>query len=295
MPRKTIITCALTGAAELRPGSHENVPITPEQIANEALAAAEAGASIVHIHVRDPKSGRASAEGALYAEVVQRIRDKNKKLLLNLTTGLGASVVLSMDETPVLAEGTHLMGPKERVAHVVKLKPEICTLDVVTFNYANVAQVNLPSHLRAMASAIGGAGVLPEVEVFDSGNVRQALDMRAKGDLPRNAIFQFCLGIPWGAPATAESIIMMRGMLPPDTIWAAFGIAQHQFPIVALSALLGGHVRVGLEDNLYIQRGVLSPGNAPLVERAVKILEDLNLEVATPDDAREILALDLYP
>jgi uncharacterized protein (DUF849 family) len=292
MSRKVIITCALTGASELRPENSRYVPVTPEQIANEALAAAKAGAAIVHIHVRDPQSGRASPEGALYEEVVQRIRAQNKKLMINLTTGLGASVVLSMDENPSLAHGTHLMSPKERVSHVVKLKPEICTLDVVTFNYGNVsAQVNLPSHLRAMASEIVAAGVRPEIEVFDTGNVRQALDMLQKGELPPKSIFQLCLGIPWGAPAAAESIIMMRGMLPANTVWAAFGIAQHQFPIVAMSALLGGHVRVGLEDNLYLSRGVLSTGNAPLVDRAVKILGDLNLEVATPDDAREILSL----
>jgi uncharacterized protein (DUF849 family) len=292
MSRKIIITCALTGASELRSDNYRYVPVTPAQIADEASAAANAGASIVHIHVRDPASGRPSPDGALYEEVVQRIREKNKKLLINLTTGLGASVVLSMDEKPGLAPGTHLMSPKNRVAHVVKLKPEICTLDVVTFNYGNVvAQVNLPAHLRAMASEIVAAGVRPQIEVFDTGNVRQAMDMLNKAELPPKSIFQLCLGIPWGAPATAESIIMMRGMLPENTVWAAFGIAQHQFPIVAMSALLGGHVRVGLEDNLYLTKGALSPGNAPLVERAVKILEDLNLEVATPDDAREILSL----
>jgi uncharacterized protein (DUF849 family) len=291
VPRKIIITCALTGASELRSDNYRNVPVTPAQIASEALAAAEAGASIVHIHVRDPATGRASPETALYEEVVERIRARNRRLILNLTTGVGASVVLSLDGNPGLDTGTQLMLPKDRVAHVVKIKPEICTLDVVTFNYGSVAQVNLPSHLRAMATAIVAAGVRPEVEVFDTGNVRQALDMVSTGELPKNSMFQFCLGIPWGAPATAESIIMMRGMLPANMVWAAFGIAQHEFPMVALAALLGGHVRVGLEDNLYLRRGELASGNAPLVARAAKILEDLNLEVAAPEDAREILAL----
>ena len=291
MPRKIIITCALTGAGEYKLPNSQYVPITPEQIANEAVAAGKAGASIAHIHVRDPKSGRPSVEGALYEEVVQRIRKQDKKLIINLTTGMGASLVLSTDSEPAFDKGTHLMSPKARVAHVTKLKPELCSLDVVTFNYGNVVLVNQPVHLRMMASEIVAAGVKPEVEVFDTGNIRQAVDMVEKGELPKNSMFQLCLGIPWGAAATAETVIVMKNLLPKDVVWAAFGIAQNEFPMVATSALLGGHVRVGLEDNLYLSRGVLSQGNAPLVERAVNILKSLNFEIATPDDAREILSL----
>ena len=288
MPRKVIITCALTGGGALTSNSRY-VPITPEDIAREGIAAANAGAAVVHIHVRDPKSGKASMELQLYREVVGLIRESGTDVILNLTTGMGASYHPPVD-VPSLAT-TVVLPPAERVAHVMELRPEICTLDVATMNFDQGSIVNAPSHLRYMAGEIYRAGTKPELEVFDLGQVGFALYLLNEGTLKQPPFFQFCLGIRGGAPATPEALLAMKGMLPAGTVWSAFGISRAQFPIAAQSVLLGGHVRVGLEDNLFIGVGELAKGNAQLVERAVQIVRVLGEEVATAADAREILSL----
>lgn len=288
MARKVIITCALTGGGALTSNSRY-VPITPADIAKEAIAAAKAGAAVVHIHVRDPKTGAPSMGFDLYREVVETIRQSGTDVLLNLTTGMGALYDPPADN-PALAT-TIVCPPSERVAHVVALRPEICTLDVATMNFDQIAVVNTPSHLRHMAAEIYRSGTKPELEVFDLGQVGFALHLLNEGTLKQPAFFQFCLGIRGGAPATPEALIAMKGLLPAAMVWSAFGISRAQFPMVAQSVLLGGHVRVGLEDNLFLGQGELSKGNAPLVERAVQIVQALGEEVATPADARAILSL----
>ncbi|CAH1656112.1 beta-keto acid cleavage family enzyme [Chelatococcus asaccharovorans] len=291
MTRSVIITCALTGGARLNESGHKHVPITPEQIAADAIQAAEAGAAVVHIHVRDPKTGEPAMELGLYREVVERIRASKVDMLINLTTGPGARSFPRVDDPTKSQDGSIPRTPEFRTQHIVELKPDICSLDVATMNFGEAAIVNLGSHLRPMAAAIRQAGVKPEIEAFDLGHVWQAADMVSRGELPANPLFQLCMGIPWGAPATVEALLQMKSMLPVGSTWSAFAIGRNQFPMVAQTALLGGHVRVGLEDNLYLRKGELSVGNAPLVRRAVAILESLDLLPATPDEARRILQI----
>ena len=289
MKRKVIITCAVTGGSEYGKNSIY-VPKTPRHIAEEAVAAARAGAASVHIHVRDPDTGAPSMKFDHYKEVVERIRDSGVDVLINLTTGMGARYdppVEEGDDTAIFVK-----PPLERTQHVSVLKPDICTLDVATMNFGPNAVVNTPRHLKAMSRMIQDAGTKPELEVFDLGQIGIALGLIASGDLPKPPFFQFCLGIPGGAPATPEAMLMMRSLLPADTLWGAFGIARGQMPMVAQSVILGGHCRVGLEDNLFIEQGVLAKGNAPLVERAVAIVESLGEAVASPDEAREILSIE---
>ena len=285
MSRKVIVSCAVTGGADSADASPA-VPRSPKQIASEVLAARRSGAAITHIHVRDPVTGKPSRELAYYREVVARVRDAGSDALINLTTGPGAS----------FAPGTNnplggFVDPAERIAHVLELKPDICSLDVATMNVGPWAMVNVPAQLAAMAKMIRDAGVKPELEVFDLGHVRLAAKMVADGLFAGPPFLQLCLGVSWGAPASAEGMIAMKSLLPPGAVFSAFGISRHQFPMVAQSAILGGHVRVGLEDNLYLSRGVLAPGNAALVERAVTIVEALGDQVATPREAAEILGI----
>lgn len=290
MARPIIITCAVTGGGDTVKLS-PHVPVTPEQIANDCIAASKAGATIVHIHVRDPKSGRPSMELAHYREVVTRIRDSGCGVLINLTTGAGARYTPSADDPKRGAPESTLSSPEARVEHVLELRPDICSLDIATMNFGEWAFVNTPPHLRQMAAMIASVNVKPELEVFDFGHVRLARELIEKGHLASPPLFQLCLGVPWGAPATPEIMMAMKAQLPADAVWAGFGISRMQLPMVAQAILLGGHVRVGLEDNLYIDRGVLSPGNAPLVERAVKVIRSLGEEPATPAQAREILGI----
>lgn len=292
--RPVIITCALTGGGDLG-GKHPAVPVTPEQIAQSGLEAAKAGAAIVHIHVRDPQTGKSSSKLELYREVVERIRAVDTDVVINLTTGAGARFIPSKDDPKVGAEGSTLATPEFRVRHIEALKPEICTLDITTMNFGEYVFVNTPGHLRVMAKAVNVVGVLPELECFDTGNVRLALRLIEEGVLKTPAMFQICLGVPWGAPATPEAMMFMRDMLPAGSFWTGFGIAGRQFPMVAQSVLLGGHVRVGLEDNLYLERNVFAPNNAALVEKAVRIVRTLDCEPATPAEARRILALPRAP
>jgi uncharacterized protein (DUF849 family) len=290
MADKTIITCAVTGNIT-RPEQHPDLPITPQQIADAAIDAARAGAAIAHIHVRDPATGAPSMELAHYREVVERIRASETDLIINLTTGPGGRFVPSDDDPKVAAPGSTLVRPERRVEHVVALRPEICSLDLNTMWFGSAVVINTPKNAAIMAAAIRKAGVLPELEVFDSGDIQLAHHLLADGVLARPALFQVVLGIRNGFPATPETLLYARSLLPADAMWAAMGIGRMEFPIVAQACLLGGHVRVGLEDNLYLDKGVLAPSNAALVERAATIVELLGRSVATSAEARAILGL----
>lgn len=290
MSSRVIVTCAVTGGLT-RPEQHPNLPITPEQIADAAINAAKAGAAIAHIHVRDPKTGAPSMKLEHYREVVDRIRASDTDLIINLTTGPGGRLVPSENDPRIAAPGTTLMRPERRVEHVVALKPEICSLDLNTMWFGNAVVINTPRNVRVMAEAIREAGALPELEVFDTGDIQLAHQLLADGVLARPPLFQIVLGIRNGFPASPETLMFARSLLPQDAMWAAMGIGRMEFPIVAQACLLGGHVRVGLEDNLYLEKGVLAPSNAALVERAVRIVELLGGTVATPAEARRILGL----
>lgn len=290
MTREVIITCALTGAGDTIALSAA-VPVTPEKIASEAIAARIAGASIVHVHVRDPATGAPSMKFEHYREVVERIRDSGSDVIINLTTGAGARFTPSARDPRQATRESTITHPEARVEHVLRLKPEICSLDIATMNFGSHAFVNVPAHIERMAALIQDAGVKPELEVFDLGHVRLARHFCEQGVIRGAAMFQLCLGIPWGAPASPEAMMLMRDQLLPDAVWAGFGISRYQFPMVAQAALLGGHVRVGLEDNLYLAKDQLAPGNAALVECAVAIIESLGFAVATPRSARALLML----
>jgi len=290
MNDKTIVSCAVTGSPPT-PEKNPAVPVTPEEIATSAIEAAAAGAAIAHIHVRDPETGGRSIEFEHYREVVERIRDSGSDLIINLTTGPGAKFVPSETDPAVAGAGTLLMTAEERVRHVEELKPEICSLDVATMNFRDSVFLNAPDILREMAGLITQAGVKAEIEVFDTGHIELARLLIDEGLLPKPAYFQLCLGISYGATASPEAMMHLRDRLPDGSEWSAFGISRWQFPMVGQAVLLGGHARVGLEDNIYIGPGELAPSNAALVERARLIIEALGGTVATPDEARAILGL----
>ena len=290
MAHPVVVTCALTGGFDTA-GKNPAVPVTPAQIATSALEAAEAGAAVVHIHVRDPRTTQASMDPALYRETVERIRERNGDVVLNLTTGAGGRFVPGAEEAAVAGPGTTLVKPEVRTRHLGELRPEICTLDVATLNFGEHVFMNTPGHLREMAAHARAAGAKPEIEVFDLGGIELARRLIADGHLDEPPLFQLCLGIPWGAPALPEVMIAMRDRLPAGAAWSGFGIGRAQFPIAALAATLGGHVRVGLEDNLYLAPGRLAPSNAALVEKAVGLLAHLDLSPATPAEARVAFGL----
>src|SRR6476620_3555861 len=285
-----MISCAVTGSADT-PGKNPAVPVTPEQIAASAVDAAKAGAAIVHIHVRDPKTGLPRMDGAHYAEVVDRIRASGTDVVINLTTGPGGRFSPGSDDPMKPGPGTTLRTPRQRVQHVLDLKPEICSLDMGSMNMGPNVFVNTPPILDAMATDIRAAGITPELEVFETGHLLLAKRMIETGHIKPPGMFQICLGIAWGQPASPEAMLYMRNLLPPGCTWFAFGISLHQFPRAAQAVILGGHVRVGLEDNIYLEKGKLAPSNAALVEKAVKIVEVLGDVVASPSDARQILGL----
>jgi uncharacterized protein (DUF849 family) len=289
MQRKVMISCAVTGSADT-PGKNPAVPVTPSQIAQSAIDAGKAGAAIVHIHVRDPQTTRPSMEKALYSEVVERIRASGSDVLINLTTGPGARFTPGGDDPFKPGPATNMKLPAQRVEHIIELRPDICSLDMGSMNMGSYVFVNPPNYLEAMAVAIRDAGVIPELEVFEAGHLLLARRMIETGHIKPPGMFQICLGIAWGQPATPEAMHYMRGMLPPASPWFAFGISLHQFPMVAQAVLLGGHVRVGLEDNIYLGKGQLAPSNAALVEKAAAIIEILGDHVATPAEARKMLA-----
>jgi uncharacterized protein (DUF849 family) len=288
--RKTIITCAVTGNLT-KPEQHPGLPITPQQIATSALEAAQAGAAVVHIHVRDPQTGRPSMEIDLYRQVIELIRAADPELIINLTTGPGGRFIPSDDDPKIAAPGTTLLPPEKRVEHIAALKPDICSLDLNTMNSGGDVVINTPKNVRRMASVIREAGVKPELEIFDSGDLHLALDLIKEGVLDGPGLWTFVMGVKYGFAATPETLLYARNFLPQGAAWSAFGIGRAEFPIVAQAWLAGGHVRVGLEDNIYISKGVLADTNAVLVARARDIVLSLGGEIATPREAREQLGL----
>ncbi|MFD3948701.1 3-keto-5-aminohexanoate cleavage protein [Streptomyces albidoflavus] len=291
MTENVIITCALTGAGDtVRKSPH--VPVTPEQIARNAVEAAAAGAAVVHIHVRDPETGDPSRDPKLYREVVERIKETGTDVVINLTAGMGGDLVIDPDDPLTHLPGTDLVGGLERLPHVEDLLPDICTLDCGSLNFGDGSNlyVSTPDMLRAGARRIQELGVRPELEIFDTGQLWFAKQLLAEGLLDAPTVFQLCMGVPWGAPADPGVLQSMVNMLPDGARWASFALGRMQMPWVAQSILLGGHVRVGLEDNLYLGKGNKAT-NAQLVERAVTVTESIGARVATPDEARATLGL----
>jgi uncharacterized protein (DUF849 family) len=284
------LTCAVTGNLT-RPDQTPHLPLTPEQIANECLAAAEAGAAVVHIHVRDPLTGKPSMEIDHYRDVVDRIRRQRADLVINLTTGPGGRFVPSEDDPKIYAPGTTLLPPEKRVEHIALIQPDICSLDLNTMNSGPDVVINTPRNVRKMAAVIRSSGVMPELEIFDSGDLHLARDLINEGTLDGPGLWTFVLGVKYGFSASPETLMYARNQLPAGAIWAAFGIGRTEFPMVAQSWLYGGHVRVGLEDNIYLEKGVFAKGNAELVSKAVDILKSLGGDVATPAEARVLLGL----
>ncbi len=287
MNQNVIVTCAVTGAGETQ-HKHPDLPITPGQIADACIDAANAGAAIVHIHVRDPDTGAGARDHKSFNEVVDRIRGTGIDVVINLTTGMGGDYVVG-DQVPTdPGPGTDFIRPEERVSHIDSILPEICSLDCGTMNFGegNLLMVNTPNHLRIAAEHIKKKGVKPELEVFDTGHVWMANQMVEEGLIEDPPLYQICLGIPYGAPATTDAMQTMVNMLPQGANWTAFGISRNQMPMVAQSVLLGGNVRVGLEDNLYLERGVFAT-NGQLVEKAVDLVESLGASIASPQEARE--------
>ena len=287
---KVFITCAVTGNLTT-PEQTPHLPITPKEIAESCLGAAEAGAAIVHIHVRDPASGKPSMELEYYRDVVEQIRAKNTQLILNITTGPGGRFVPSPDEPRVAAPGTTLMAPEKRVAHIAVLRPEICTIDLNTMNSGKEVVINTPGSVRRMAKVMRDAGVKPEVELFDSGDVALMNDLLKDKTLDGPVLCSFVMGVRYGFQPSPETVIYARNMLPPDAQFTAIGIGKTAFHNVAQSYLAGGHVRVGLEDAVYLSRGNLAPSNAAMVEKARRIVEDLGGSIASPREAREIIGI----
>jgi uncharacterized protein (DUF849 family) len=291
---EAFITCAVTGAGATTDRS-DRVPVTPEQIAESAIEAARAGAAIAHIHVRDPATGRGSRDTELYRQVVERVRAADVDVVLNLTAGMGGDLVLGGEHAPlpVADGGTDMVGAHERLVHIAELRPELCTLDCGTMNFAaggDYVMVNTPGMLRAMAARVRELGVRPELEVFDTGHLVLVHELIRDGLIDDPAMVQLCMGIPYGAPDDLATLLAMVARLPQRCVFSAFSIGRMQLPFVAMAVLAGGNVRVGLEDNIYLSRGVLA-GNDELVARAVTILQAMNVRVLGPSEVRERLAL----
>jgi len=287
---KTIITCAITGNLT-SPEHTPHLPITPDQIAESALGAAEAGASVVHIHVRDPETGKPSMALEHYARVVDILRRDRPELIINLTTGPGGRFVPSQEDPRIAGPGTTLLQPELRVSHIAALKPDIATLDLNTMNSGAEVVINTPGNVRRMARVIREAGVLPEIELFDSGDIALMLDMLKDGSLAGPVLCSFILGVRYGFQPLPETVLYARNLLPPGARFTAIGVGRASFPMVAQSFLAGGHVRVGLEDGIFLTRGELAPSNAALVGKARRIVEDLGGEIASAAEARTLLGL----
>ena len=291
---EVFITCAVTGAGDTAARS-DRIPVTPAQIADAAVEAARAGAAVAHIHVRDPQTGRGARDPRLFREVVERVRSSDVDVVLNLTAGMGGDLVLGGAEAPLPPDpaGTDMAGASERLAHVEELLPEICTLDCGSMNFAaggDYVMVNTPAVLRAMAARVQALGVRPELEVFDTGGMVMVRELIRDGLIEDPPLIQLCTGIPYGAPDDPGTVLAMVNQLPPGAIFSLFAISRMQLPFVALAPVMGGNVRVGLEDNLYLRRGELAT-NAQLVERAVAILESMNVRVLGPEEVRDRLRL----
>ena len=294
MNNEVFITCAVTGSGNTF-GRHPAIPASPEQIANAAIEAARAGAAIAHIHVRDPDTGAPSRKPEYYKEVCDRVRDSDTDVVLNLTAGMGGDMVFGEGENLLpLVEGTDLAGPLERLAHVELCLPEICTLDCGTMNFAeaNYVMTNTPGALNTMAKRVQELGVRPELEVFDTGHLVYVKEMIAQGLLDDPIVIQLCMGIPYGAPDDINTLMALVNNLPSNAIFSAFSIGRRQLPYVAMAMLAGGNIRVGLEDNLYLEKGVYA-SNGSLVERAVTIASAMNVGILTPAQVREKLSLKI--
>ena len=293
MNREAFITCAVTGSGDTV-GKHPAVPVTPEQIASAAVEAAKAGAAIAHIHVRDPETGKGSRKVEYYKEVLDRIRDSGVDVIVNMTAGMGGDVSFGEGESPLPLDeaGTDMVGPMERLIHVEQVKPDICTLDCGSMNFGNgnYVMTNTPPMLRAKAKRVQELGVKPELEVFDSGHLWFVRQLVEEGLIDGTPMIQLCMGIPYGAPADLNSFMGMVNNMPEGAVWSSFAISRMQMPWVAASVLAGGNVRVGLEDNLYLDRGVFA-SNEHLVERAAEILVRMGVTVLGPQEARAKLGL----
>ena len=292
--RKVILTCAVVGENEYN-RDHPNFPVTPREIADAALEATDAGASAVHLHVRDPQTGAGSRDPDLFLDMATRVRENGVKSVINITCGGGATFCPDPRDESRAGPGSDMALAEERVRHIEMTLPEVCSLDVTTQNQKDgdkeYVYLNTESTLRKMAKRFQELGVKPEIEVFAPGDVLLANQMLAEGLFDAPPLYQIVTGTKWGLPSTPETLIYMRNLLPPNAVWSAFGIARMQMPMVAQSVLLGGNVRVGLEDNLYLKRGVFA-SNGQLVERARTIIECMGFDVATPAEARDILGLN---
>lgn len=296
MKRKVVLTCAVTGDGPIHP-RYPDYPVTPRQIADACIEAAKAGASVVHIHGRNPSTGLGDRSPQVFRDIVALVRQENPDVLINLTTGMGATFVPDPDDEALAHPTTDVGSADERVGHVRELKPQICTLDATTMNLEggiagapDCIFMNTPGKLRDMAELIREAKVKPEIEVFNPGDILLARRLIEQGHIGEPPLFQICLGVKWSAPADVKTLVYMKDLLPPNAIWSAFGVSRWQMEIVAMSTVLGGHCRVGLEDNIYLERGVFAT-NGQLVERAGRIIRDLGCDVATPAEAREILGV----
>ncbi|PRY73180.1 BKACE family enzyme [Halomonas ventosae] len=289
MNRNVILTCAVTGAGDTI-AKNPNVPVTPKQIADDCIEAARAGASVAHIHVRDPETGGISHSVDHFREVMQRVREADVDIVMNITAGGGGDWIPDAADPTRGGPGTDIQTPAERHEPVGALLPELCTLDCGSLNFGDMVYVNPADWLREHARLVQAAGVKPELECFDLGHVWFARQLQQEGLIDGDPLYQLCLGIPWGAEADPETLLAMRNKLPENAHWAAFGIGRQQMPMVAQAMLLGGHARVGLEDNLYLKKGVLAT-NGGLVEQAGDIIERLGGRVMTPAETRAHLKL----
>jgi uncharacterized protein (DUF849 family) len=291
--RKVILTCAVTGGHRFNP-KHPNYPVSPQQIADAAFEAQDAGASAVHLHARDSKTTHGTREPAVFKQLVDILHRRNFKAILNLTCGSGATYIPSDDNDAVAGSGTDVGSVEDRVRHIEQCRPEVCSFDVTTQNQVEdgLEYVYLHSHrtLRGMAKAFQRFGVKPELEIFSPGDILFAKQLQAESLLHEPVFFQMVLGTPYGLPSNVETVLYLRQLLPAGAMWSAFGLGAQQMPMVAQSVLLGGHARVGLEDNLYLRRGVFAT-NGELVARAVRIIEDLGHSVASPEEARQMLGM----
>ena len=291
--RETFITCALTGAGDTT-GRSDKVPVTPAEIAEAGVEAARAGAAVIHVHVRDPETGQPARDPALYREVVERVRGSGVDVVLNLTAGMGGDLTLGPTDRPLPPSqaGTDMAGAGERLAHVAELLPEICTLDCGTMNFGegDYIMTNTPAMLADMAKRVQALGVRPEIEVFDTGHLAFAKWLAGQGLIDAPVMVQFCMGVPWGAPDDIGTLMSLVNNLPAGWTFSAFSLGRNQLPYVAMAVLAGGNVRVGLEDNIWLDRGVLAT-NADLVRRAVAIAENMGVRVLGPEAVRDKLAL----
>ena len=291
MNYEVIVSCAVTGAGDTV-GKSPHIPVTPEEVANAAIEAAKAGAAIAHIHVRDPETGKGSRDPELFKEAVDRIRSSDTDVVINLTSGMGGDWTPSEEDPSMPGPGTDMIGPLERLAHVKELLPEICSLDCGTLNFGdgNEIYIATPPYLRKMAELTKEWGVKPELEVFELGHLRFAKQMIAEGLIDEPPMFQICLGIPWGADHSVDMLKVMKDELPGEAVWGGFGISRMQMPIAAAAVAMGGNVRVGLEDNIYLERGVHAT-NAQLVEKVIGIIDRMGARAVTPAEARKKLGL----